>query len=154
MKPTVPDVMSAVRMEISEFTMTLPISSVHSSRLPLRRMGRIFVAHILSCSICLTSSGSALSPAISWMFVSEIICSEIRSRPIRPRFRPENRPDMHRQNRAATIRRIRKRRLSGFSSVVNSWATLSTADSIGTPLFVSLVQYSAYFVEAVRPLME
>ena len=141
MKPMVPEVISAVRIEISVFTMTFPISSVHSSRFPFFRTGRIFVAYSLSRMRSFTSCGSMLSPPTSSMFVSEIICSDIRSSPIRPRFRPLNRPEKHTRMAVSSRRRVMMYQGSAGSSVSTSLRTFFMTEEVGTPAPLSTVQY-------------
>ena len=66
-----------MRMEMHVFTSVLPMSSVHSSKLPDSRMGRIF------CALARSTS----SPP------SAITCRSVVSRPISPSVKPENTPE-------------------------------------------------------------
>jgi len=74
----------------SPFTIVFPSNKVHSRRLPLARMGRIFLAHSLSCS----------SPP------SAKISRETISKLMRPRVSPLKRPDKSKRQHANSMLRL------------------------------------------------
>jgi len=82
MKPIVPEVISAIKIESSAFTDTFPSKIAHKSKLPLRLNGSSFFAYHASFSSYLVSNGPIMSSS-----------KFLQSRPSTPRFKPEKIPE-------------------------------------------------------------
>ena len=82
-RPTTPDVKLSIRIERAELTVTFPSKIVQRRRLPFFLRGRILFAYAASYSSYALVNGGYVSN--SRFFTS---------RPSKPRFRPENSPDI------------------------------------------------------------
>lgn len=82
-KPTSPEVKSPIKIDIAEFTVTLPNKMVHNKRFPCLRNGKILFAYSASFTSCSLLNGPFVKSS-----------KFLTSSPSNPRFKPENAPDI------------------------------------------------------------